>query len=74
MNKLKRYIMAFGIPAAVWVFAFCGPALLAQGRRKAPVPPEIKAELPWLAVIYSVVALVGICVVAFKDPKRTHLD
>jgi len=36
--------------------------------------PAVKASTPWRAVIYSMVALAGICVVAFKDPRRTHLD
>ena len=44
---------------------------------RAAVPkgaPVVKTSTPWRAVIYSMVALAGICVVAFKDPRRTHLD
>jgi len=72
MDKLKRYITMFGIWAAVWIFAF-GPDVLEAARKKKG-PPVIDAGVSWWAVVYSVVALLGICVVAFKDPKRTHLD
>ena len=29
---------------------------------------------PWLAILYTVIALGGASVVAFKNSKRTHLD
>ena len=37
-------------------------------------PPELKSSVPLWAVLCSLVALGGICVVAFKNAKRTHLD
>ncbi len=36
--------------------------------------PELKDEAPWTAILYLVVALAGICIVAFKNSRRTHLD
>ena len=35
--------------------------------------PDLEAKVPWMAIVYSVVALVGIAVVGFKNPKRTHM-
>jgi len=36
--------------------------------------PPTETKVPLLAIIYVLVALAGICVVAFRDAKRTHLD
>jgi len=77
MNRLRRYITTFGIWAAVWVFAFADQVPLfakRTARQRVLKPPEIEGGVPWLAAVYAVIALLGICVVAFKDPKRTHLD
>ena len=32
------------------------------------------SSTPWLAILYTVVALGGASVVAFKNSRRTHLD
>ncbi|MDY7009815.1 MAG: hypothetical protein SVV80_03595 [Planctomycetota bacterium] len=37
-------------------------------------PPEIKSGNYWYAAAVAIVALAGICVVAFKSSKKTHLD
>ena len=37
-------------------------------------PPEIKNVDYWYALAVAAAALAGICVVAFKNSKRTHLD
>ncbi|MCK4625541.1 MAG: hypothetical protein KAV00_09550 [Phycisphaerae bacterium] len=37
-------------------------------------PPEIKKGDYWYALAVAAAAVAGICVVAFKNPKRTHLD
>ena len=37
-------------------------------------PPEIKKADYWYALAVAAAALAGICVVAFKNSKRTHLD
>jgi hypothetical protein len=36
--------------------------------------PALEHKPSWAAVIYTVVALIAICVVAFKHARRTHLD
>ena len=36
--------------------------------------PATTTNVPFLAIVYALVALAGICVVAFRDAKRTHLD
>lgn len=36
--------------------------------------PDLEAPAPVLAIVYMLVAAGGVCVVAFKDSKRTHLD
>ena len=30
--------------------------------------------IQWIAILYALVCLAGICVVAFKHARRTHLD
>ncbi len=73
MNKLKRYARTCAILVLVGVLMFGGSIALGKSRSKISTePPKIEAEQPWMAAVYSVVALAGICVVAFKDPKRTH--
>ena len=34
----------------------------------------LEDKVQWIAVLYAVIALLGIAVVAFKNAKRTHLD
>jgi len=73
MNKLKRYAGTFAAVVLVGVLALGGAtALGARSDKISKDAPKIKASQPWLASVYSVVALAGICVVAFKNPKRTH--
>jgi len=38
---------------------------------KAPAKYE---TIPWMAVVYTFVFLIGIAAVAFKNARRTHLD
>ena len=70
MNKLKRYARTFAVLVLVGVLAFGGATAL--GGPKPKGPPKIEADQPWLAAVYSLAALAGICVVAFKNPRRTH--
>ena len=59
----------------VGVLVFGGATALGAASNKASKkPPTIAAGQPWMAAVYSVVALAGICVVAFKNPKRTRAD
>ena len=51
------------------------PAAVAlAGRADGYEAPEIEAKPPWVAILYVFIALAGICVVGFKNAKRTHLD
>jgi len=34
----------------------------------------LESSVDWFAILYALVALAGICVVGFKNSKRTHLD
>ncbi len=73
MNKLKQYAGTCAAIVLVCVLALGGAtALGAKSDKTSKNAPRIKAGQPWLASVYSVVALAGICVVAFKNPKRTH--
>ena len=78
MNKLKRYARTSAALVLAGVLVFGGSTALGQSRSdkvsNAAATPTIKVARPWMAVVYSVVALAGICVVAFKNPKRTHSD
>jgi hypothetical protein len=73
MNKLKRYARTFTILVMTGVLVFGGSTALGK-TKVSKEAPKIKAYMPWTAVMYSVVALAGICVVAFKNPKRTRSD
>jgi hypothetical protein len=74
MDNPKRYVKnvkTCAILLLVGVLVLTGvTALGAKTVGGKPTPPNIKASQPWMAVVYSVVALAGICVIAFKDPKR----
>ena len=72
MNKLKRYAGTLVVLVMTGVLVFGGSTAL--GAKRSKETPEIKTAMPWMAVVYSVVAFTGICVVAFKNPKRTHSD
>ena len=48
------------------------PALLFGSDGYEPAPIEMIAN--WMAILYSVVFVAAICVVTFKNAKRTHLD
>ena len=52
-------------------------AALAYAQRVRQTPykaPELEPSTPWIAVLYIVIALIGILVIGFKSSKRTHLD
>jgi hypothetical protein len=36
--------------------------------------PELEGGSTWIAWLFGAVALAGICVVGFKNSRRTHLD
>ena len=46
----------------------------AAGDGYAGAAPEVESKIPWVAIIYAAVALLGIAVVGFKNAKRFHLD
>ena len=72
MSKLKRYTMVCVVCATASVILL-GPAAL--WAKKAPAgPPKIEASLPWMALVYALAALAGVCVIAFKNPGRTKSD
>jgi hypothetical protein len=73
MNKLKRYAGTLVVLVMTGVLVFGGSTALGATKRSKEAP-KIKTAMPWMAVVYSVVAFTGICVVAFKNPKRTHSD
>jgi hypothetical protein len=76
MNKLKRYARTFAVLVLVGMLVFGGSTALGKSRsdKVSSEPPTIEASRPWMAVVYSVVALAGVCVVAFKNPNRTDSD
>ena len=39
-----------------------------------PGAPEVSAGMPWMATGYAIAGLAGVCIVGFKNSKRTHLD
>jgi len=56
-------------PAAVVLLA-AGQALAGDGYYS----PELDYSPPWLSILYALVGTVAVCVPAFKNAKRTHLD
>ena len=72
MSKLKRYVGTCAVVVLLGVLTL--GASSAFGDALPNKPPEIKDGTPWLASVYSAVALAGICVVAFKNPRRTRPD
>ena len=56
----------------IWLaLVLCGTAMAGDGHTPAPV---VDKPIPWIAILYAVVFLLGIVVIAFKGTKRTHLD
>jgi cytosine/uracil/thiamine/allantoin permease len=70
MNKFKRYAGRCAVLVAAGVIVF-GQSL-ASGAPKTGQAPIIKESLSWLVILYSLLALAGICVIAFKNPRRTQ--
>lgn len=68
-NTLTSILVYLVCASAVWAAPAAAPAPAAP-----PEPPVIEAANSWLTIAYAVVGLVGICVVAFKNARRTHLD
>jgi hypothetical protein len=51
---------------------FAGPvSRVLAAKSGAPAMPE---SIPWLAMVCSVVAIAGVCVVAFRKPNRSKGD
>lgn len=74
MNVRKRLTALLGV-----LLCTVGPAAVALAAKgaKAPKntgPPELKASVSFWAILCALVALAGVCVVAFKNARRTHLD
>ncbi len=55
------------------VIAAAAVPAMAVGEDMNPAVP-LTDELPWSAIIYALVFVIGIAVVGFKNAKRTHLD
>ena len=75
MKNTRRLIAL----AAVLVTLLAAPAVSLGQDADAPTDtftgPNIEdGPVPWLAILYTLVACAGIGVVAFKNAKRTHLD
>jgi len=68
MNTLKRYATTCAVLMAGMIVLVESTAM---GRSNVPRAPEIEPSLSYMVILYSLVALAGICVIAFKNPKRT---
>ncbi|HUT01194.1 MAG TPA: hypothetical protein VM031_01965 [Phycisphaerae bacterium] len=55
------------------LIALAGTLAAAPSAKPKGAPP-LEPSLPSWALLATLVALVGICVVAFKNAKRSHLD
>jgi len=61
--------------ATVLQTAWAAAATTASDGFAAPELSEKQQEaLPWTALAVAAVAVAGVCVAAFKNAKRTHLD
>jgi len=67
---MKRWIL----PLAVLALALSPISLLAAAEEEAYSPPAIEPHLPGWAIVFSLVFLLCIAAVGFKNAKRTHLD
>ena len=70
MSNLKRYTGTCAVLVMVSVILL-GESL-AWGRARVHRAPVLEQSLPWMAIVYSLIALAGICVAAFKNPRRTQ--
>ena len=46
----------------------------ARRRKERTGAPEIESSMSWMATGYAIAGLAGICIVGFKNSRRTHLD
>lgn len=69
MIRVKKILMAAPVLLAV-----LKTAAAADGGGAAPSPPQIESSTPWIAILYSLLAAVAICILGFKNSRRTHLD
>jgi formate hydrogenlyase subunit 3/multisubunit Na+/H+ antiporter MnhD subunit len=76
MAGMKTRGIALALVGFLVSVAWPVAVLAARGSKKARTPgaPELEAAVPGWAILCTLVALAGICVVAFKSSKRTHLD
>ena len=55
----------------LWLLAT--PAL-AKKRKIQIGAPEVDSAMTLMATCYALVGVIGVCVVGFKNSRRTHLD
>ena len=65
-----RALLWIAVWAAVSLTVLVTPLLAARDDR----PPTIDPKPPWSAIVFSFLFTVAVCVVAFKNSRRTHLD
>ena len=65
-----RRLFWTAVSAVVSLTVLVTPLLAARADR----PPTVESKPPWLAIVFSFVFTVAVCVVAFKNSRRTHLD
>ena len=61
----------------LWIGLFAGllgSAATAWGQVTYDHPPEVEYQVPWAAIGYAAVFVVGTAAVGFKNARRTHLD
>ena len=58
---------------AVWAVPLVALAARTKSRA-ADAPPKLDPSVSFWPILVVLVALGGICVVAFKSARRTHLD
>lgn len=68
MTRMKTFPISVLAGLASLLAGFLNCALA------SPKVPVIEGSMPWLAMTCSAVALVGVCVVAFKKPNRAKGD
>lgn len=69
IQRMKRKLIHCCVMAA-GVLAMALPAMGVDNN----VIPEREKAVPWLGIGFAVLCLALICVVAFLNAKRTHLD